>query len=130
MALCSGLSADSDGVRLESESMLIQSRESIIDLKSGRRHHEGNVRVRHLNFRLWSEDLDEFRRNGVLVRVAAKGSPARIRQLPPFSENLSHGVALRAEYRPLERKLTLWDYTVTDIDGNIMKGKKAVYLLQ
>ena len=130
VATPAALMAGKPRVLIESASMTIESDEALVDTRTGQRTYSGNAKVEHLNFHLRADRIVELREAGQIESVTARGTPVRFRQDAPFTESLSHGVAKRAHYVAATRTLKLWDYRVTDIDGNVTTGKRITYLLR
>jgi lipopolysaccharide transport protein LptA len=124
------LRAADDGVLVATSGVSIRAQRSTIDFRTGERSYTGNVIVDHLNFHLWADEVQELREKGAVASVTAVGSPEKVRQDPPYTKDISHGVARRMSYTAATRELKLWDYTVTDPEGNTMTGKVVTYLLK
>ena len=122
----------SDSTRLvaqQSASAKIQAINSTIDLRHGINTFVGDVLVDHIAFDLYADELVEHRGIAGTERIIATGSPVTFAQNKPFSERISHGHASKIEFDESTRELHMWDYTVTDVTGTVMSGKKVVYLL-
>jgi len=129
MAGLGAAALEDSAVVARSASATISSDESVIDFRTGISTFTGNVEVDHASFDLIADQLIEYRAASDTSRVIVTGSPARFKQKQPFSERISHGHARRIEYDATTHELKMWNYEVTDVDGMILRGDQAIYLL-
>ena len=107
----------------------IRANDAHVDFSTGTSIYTGNVRIDDNELHLEAAQVTEYRKGSKTTLIVATGSPVRFRQEPIVEATFSHGEAERIEYHAQSRELKLEEFTVTDTQGNVQRGKAVTYKL-
>ncbi len=114
----------------KSNGLLIKSQDSIIDFKKGVNTYKNNVVITTNEFELKADKVIEFKENNITIKAEAYGSPVKFKQFNASGKKLMFGDARKAYYYRLENKVILFNYTLTNENGDRMIGQKGDFILE
>ncbi len=111
-------------------SFIFNSRESVIDFKKGINTYKKNVVITTDEFELKADKVIEYKKNGITIKSEAYGNPVKFKQFDKSKNITMFGDAAKAFYYREENKVILFDYSITNKNGDRMIGKKGDFLLE
>ncbi len=125
------ISQNSFSVELKkSNGLVINSIDSIIDFKKGVNTYKKNVVITTNEFELKADKVIEFKENNITIKAEAYGSPVKFKQFNATGKILMFGDARKAYYYRPENKVILFNYTITNENGDRMIGQKGDFILE
>ena len=110
-----------------SDAYSINAEEVITDNTNNAVIYRGNAKVVFSNLVIQADSISIFKQNGFPSKITAVGNPIKFYEKVPKQH--INGTAKEATFSVPELKLTVIEYSITDPNGNNMKGKKASFVL-